>query len=111
MHEMSITRNIVAIVGEHAGPRRVTRVRLEVGALTAVVPEALLFCFDVATKGTVLEGAVLEIVTVPGRAVCMECGEESGIEGLLARCACGSRRLTRVSGEELNVKDMEVEAA
>ena len=111
MHELSITRNIVAIVGEHAGPRRVTRVRLEAGALAAVVPEALLFCFDVASRGTVLEGAALEIITVPGRAACLDCGVEAALEGLLARCACGSRRLTRLSGEELSIKDMEVEAA
>ena len=39
MHEMGITRNIVAIVSEHAGPRKVRRVRLEVGMLSAVVPE------------------------------------------------------------------------
>jgi hydrogenase nickel incorporation protein HypA/HybF len=111
MHEMSITRNIVAIVSEHAGRRRVTRVRLEVGALAAVVPEALLFCFDVASAGTVLEGATLEIIAVPGRALCRECGAENAVEGLVARCTCGSRRLTRLSGEELSIKDMEVEAA
>jgi|KBSSwiStaDraftv2_1062776.scaffolds.fasta_scaffold1825772_2 hydrogenase nickel incorporation protein HypA/HybF len=111
MHELSLTRSIVAIVSESAGARRVTRVRLEVGALAAVVPEALLFCFDVASRGTVLEGATLEIITVPGRALCRECGSETALLGLLGRCACGSRLLERLSGEELNIKDMEVEAA
>jgi hydrogenase nickel incorporation protein HypA/HybF len=111
MHEMSITRNIVAIVGERAGPRRVLRVRLVVGALTAVEPDALRFCFDVAARGTALEGAALEIIAVPGRALCLECGTEVPLQGLVGRCGCGSRRLERLSGDELSIKDMEVEAA
>ena len=111
MHELSITRNIVAIVSESAQGRRVTRVRLEVGCLSAVEPQALLFCFDVASQGTVLAGATLEIIEVPGRALCLECRAEVALQGLVGHCACGSRRLERLSGEELNIKDMEVEAA
>ena len=46
MHEMGITRNIVSIVAEHAKSKKVIRVQLEVGKLSAVMPDALLFCFD-----------------------------------------------------------------
>ena len=95
----------------HHGPDAHGLPAQRVGALAAVVPEALLFCFDVASRGTVLEGATLEIITVPGRALCRECGSETALLGLLGRCACGSRLLERLSGEELNIKDMEVEAA
>jgi len=61
MHELSITRNIVAIVEEAAKGRRVRRVTLEVGELSGVVSEAIAFCFDVVAAGTALEGASLEI--------------------------------------------------
>ncbi len=60
MHELSITRNIVAIVGEAAKGRRVQRVTLEVGKLSGVMSEAVAFCFEAVTAGTALEGARLE---------------------------------------------------
>ncbi len=62
MHELSLTRNIVAIVAEHARGRAVGRVRLAVGPRACVEREALLFCFDIAAAGTILDGARLEFV-------------------------------------------------
>ena len=67
MHELSITRNVVAIVSERAEGQRVTRVRLEIGRLTAVVPDSIRFCFDICAQGTPLAGAELEIVERPGQ--------------------------------------------
>jgi hypothetical protein len=64
MHELGLTRNIVAICSEHAEGKRVTRVRLEIGSLSAVMPDAIRFCFDVVAEGTPCEGALLEIVDV-----------------------------------------------
>ena len=61
MHELAITRNIVAIVGDAANGRRVTRVTLDVGKLSGVMPDAIAFCFDAVAQGTSLEGATLEI--------------------------------------------------
>lgn len=66
MHELGLTRNIVAIVREHAGSRRVRRVRLALGPLVCVEREALSFCFDIVAEGTVLEGAALEFLDAEG---------------------------------------------
>lgn len=111
MHEMGITKNIVSIVAERAKDMKVKRVRLEVGKLSAVMPDALLFCFDVVAKGTVLEGAELEIIEVVGTAICRDCGTDVELEHVVSKCTCGSRNLERKSGEELNIKEMELEAA
>jgi hydrogenase nickel incorporation protein HypA/HybF len=67
VHELSITRNVVAIVSERATGQRVTRVRLEIGRLSAVVPDSIRFCFDICAQGTPLEGATLEIVESAGQ--------------------------------------------
>ena len=67
MHELSITRNVVAIVTERAQGQRVTRVRLEIGRLSAVVPDSIRFCFDICAQGTPLEGAELEIIESAGQ--------------------------------------------
>jgi hydrogenase nickel incorporation protein HypA/HybF len=108
MHELSITRNIVAIVSEAAAGRRVTCVRLEIGQLSALMPDAVRFCFDVCAEGTVLEGARLEIDSIAGRGLCNHCGTEFPLTQLAGRCTCGSRDIRKVAGDELNVKEMEV---
>jgi hydrogenase nickel incorporation protein HypA/HybF len=67
MHELSIANSIVEICAGRAGDARVTRVRLEIGQLAAVMPDAVRFCFDVCAKDTVLEGAALEIFETAGQ--------------------------------------------
>ncbi|MEO0603865.1 MAG: hydrogenase maturation nickel metallochaperone HypA [Myxococcota bacterium] len=108
MHELSVTRNIVAIVAEKAGKRPVKRVKLVIGKLAGIEVPAIRFCFDVVAKGTVVEGATLEIEEPAGRGSCRECGEEMGIARLVATCPCERRaRIDIVSGEELLVREME----
>ncbi len=110
MHELSITRNVVAIACEHAGTRRVHSVHLRVGALSGIDPEAVRFCYDLCTEGTVAAGSRLEIEQVPGRARCDECQKELPLEAPIALCPCERRAtLTRLGGDELLVTAMEVE--
>jgi hydrogenase nickel incorporation protein HypA/HybF len=66
MHELGITRNIVAIVGQAARGRRVVRITLEIGAQAGVEARAIAFCFDVVARGTAADGAVLDIVSRAG---------------------------------------------
>jgi hydrogenase nickel incorporation protein HypA/HybF len=111
MHELGITRNIVAIVADAAKGRKVRRVTLEVGELSGVMTDAIAFCFDVVAQDTVLEGAELDIRVIPGRARCSACGAEFETATLYTPCDCGSRRLEQLQGEELNIKTMELEEA
>lgn len=108
MHELGVTRNIVAIVSEHAGDKKVSRVLLEIGRLSAIMPDAIRFCFDVCSKNTPLENATLQINEVPGLARCKECGNEFEIEQLFGRCKCGSNHIQCIAGEEMKIKEMEV---
>ena len=66
MHELGLTRCIVSIVAEHAGSRRVRRVRLAVGPHTCVEREALGFYFDIVARDSVLAGATLEFLEAEG---------------------------------------------
>ncbi len=109
MHEMGITQSIVAIVAEQAAGRKVKRVTLEIGKLAAVMPDAIRFCFDVVAQGSALDGAALDIVEISGRARCLDCGADVVLADVFDRCTCGSRRLERLAGEELNIKSMELE--
>ena len=109
MHELGITQNIVSIVVEHSQGKKVQRVLLEIGKLSAIMPDAVKFCFDICSQGTVLEKANLEIIEIPGLAVCRQCGTEIILEKLFGKCNCGSTQLHLIAGEELKIKEIEVE--
>lgn len=108
MHEVAITQSIVEIVEEEAAGARVNRVTLEIGRLSAVLPDAIRFCFDICTQGTVLEGVEIEIVELPGRGRCRDCGRIQEMNALFGECECGSVDLECIAGDELRIKEMEV---
>ncbi|MEO5763735.1 MAG: hydrogenase maturation nickel metallochaperone HypA [Casimicrobiaceae bacterium] len=108
MHELSITRSIVAICSEQAKGAPVRRVTVEIGKLSAVLPESVRFCFDVCTQGTLLDGATLEIIETAGLGRCKDCGADVALAELVGRCGCGSRNLALVRGDELSIREMEV---
>ncbi len=108
MHELGITRNIVAIVSEHADEKMVKKVVVEIGKLSAILPDAIQFCFDICCKDTLLENATLEINVISGLGACNACGIEFEMTDLLSRCDCGGRDITCIAGEEMKIKEMEV---
>lgn len=108
MHELGITENIVTIVSENAGDNKVKRIWLEIGKLTAIMPDAIRFCFDVCSKDTPLEGAALVIEEIPGRGRCEACGAEIEMEEVFGLCPCGSCQIQCIAGEEMKIKEMEV---
>lgn len=113
MHEMSLIAGVLRLIGEQRETenfRRVITVCLEVGELSHAAPEALRFCFEAAVGGTVAEGAALKIVHTPGRALCMTCDRQVALKRLIDGCpACGGHRLRVVEGDELRLKELEVE--
>nr|C6E310.1 RecName: Full=Hydrogenase maturation factor HypA [Geobacter sp. M21] len=110
MHEMSITQSVVEICEVHAAGRKVTEVVLLIGELSGVVPESVEFCFEACSKGTLLEGARLQLELVLGVGSCPACHGEFPISTLFEPCpGCGAFGLSVVAGEELRVKELELE--
>jgi hydrogenase nickel incorporation protein HypA/HybF len=108
MHELGITQEIVGIVTERAQDRKVKRIVLEIGKLSCVLPDAVRFCFGLCAAGTIAEEAELEIIQPPGLGRCRQCGTEFPLEGVIARCLCGSGEVEWLSGEELRIREMEI---
>lgn len=114
MHEMSLTEGVVRILEDQAvrhGISRVKTVWLEIGELSSVDPDSMLFCFGAIAKGNPLTAeAVLEIVRVPGTAWCMDCSESMAIGQRFDPCPkCGGHHLTVTAGDEMRIKELEVE--
>ncbi|MHA6623202.1 hydrogenase maturation nickel metallochaperone HypA/HybF [Pseudonocardia sp. DLS-67] len=108
MHELSITQSVVTAVAERLPDARIRRVRLEVGQLSGLVPDAMRFCFELVAAGTVCEGADLEIDEAPGLARCRSCGVDFTTAEVLPLCDCGSADVEVLGGRELRIRDVEV---
>jgi len=87
----------------------VRRITIKVGAMRQVIPEAMLFAFEVASKDSFLEGAELELVETPIMARCRRCGFQWGGEEGLVCPDCGSANVGLLSGMELEIDSVEVE--
>lgn len=112
MHEMSICESILQTLEEQARIQhftRVERVCLEVGPLSGVEIKALKFGFDVVMRGSLAAGAKLQIIECPAEAWCMQCSATVPVKQRFDPCVtCGSHQLQVTRGEELRIKELEV---
>ena len=113
MHELSIAQSLLEIVEQEASPfenARVVSVKLRIGKLSGVVPDALRFAFEVITKGGVAEGASLNIEEVPISIKCHQCQKVFVSEDPFMICPhCEGWDVEMVSGKELEIKELEIE--
>jgi hydrogenase nickel incorporation protein HypA/HybF len=113
MHEMSLCEGVLQVVQAQAishGYSKVKGVWLEIGALSGVEPEAMRFSFDAVMRGTIADGAKLEIIHLPGVAWCMQCAKPVEVGARYESCPdCGSYQLQVTGGDEMRIKELEVE--
>lgn len=113
MHELWLCRSILEIIKQNTvrnEGKRVKKITLEIGQLASVEKDALIFSFNVASKGTVAEHAVLQVIEIPARALCESCNNVVPLRQYYDECfACGSHSLKVIQGEELRVQSMMVE--
>ncbi|MBM3304597.1 MAG: hydrogenase maturation nickel metallochaperone HypA [Candidatus Aminicenantes bacterium] len=114
MHELSLVAALFETLEEKAREHRAARitvVRLKVGKLSGAVPELLESAFETYKKGTIADGARLEIEEVPVRLRCRSCGgERLDVEGSFACLVCGGRDVELLEGRDLVVERIELEA-
>mgnify|MGYP000285992451 CR=1 FL=1 len=110
MHEMSIASAIaeqVLAVARQNHLLKVTQVRLLIGQLRLIVPEALLVAWDAVRGGSPAADARLEIIEVPAVARCKACRREYEPEWPVFLCPqCGQASVEIVSGEELILEEI-----
>jgi hydrogenase nickel incorporation protein HypA/HybF len=89
------------------GLTKATEVKVVVGELSNVVPEALAFCWEAVTQETPAAGAKLTIETRPVTARCEACGHEFAVHNYSFLCpACGSGDTRQSGGNELYLEHL-----
>ncbi len=113
MHELSIMQSALTMAleqAQRAGARRVLVLRLRIGVLSGVVPEALEFAFEALAPGTLAEGGKLAVEPVPARFWCAACSQEFVSEDFFTDCPkCHQPSGELRGGREMEVASMEIE--
>lgn len=109
---MSLAENVLQLIEDAAkreGFTKVKTVSLEIGRLAVVEPEALDFCFEAVTRGSIAEGAALEIVDIPGGGWCKRCQAQVEVTDTIAQCPqCEGFDVVVNRGTEMRVKALDV---
>ncbi|MCX7727185.1 MAG: hydrogenase maturation nickel metallochaperone HypA [Chitinispirillaceae bacterium] len=113
MHELSIAEELINIINQTAKANklsRVAKVKLRIGEMRGIVPESLVFAFEVIGKGSVAEGTAIDIVTIKTKALCNKCKKEFEVEDYNFICpVCGSMDVVVIEGKELIIDSLEGE--
>jgi hydrogenase nickel incorporation protein HypA/HybF len=113
MHELAITQSIFDIVlqkAKQAKTKKVRQINLVIGDMTGVVGDSVQFYVDILSKGTVVAGATVVIISVPAQVKCRTCGKIAELKPFDFTCPyCGGISLEVVGGKELFVESIEVE--
>ena len=113
MHEASIALSVLETVSDlcqQEGYNSIESLRLRVGRAAGILPDALLFAFDVAKAGTVASKAELIIEYISLGGGCRDCGSNFASEEryIFACPVCKSSAIKITQGDEMQIIDMEV---
>lgn len=114
MHELPVTQGIIDVVVKAANDnraQRVTAVHLVVGELSSIVDDSVQFYFDLLSRDTIAQGAVLSFKRIPATATCQDCGHSFAAQAPLAPACprCGSYRLHVAGGRDFYVDSIDID--
>jgi hydrogenase nickel incorporation protein HypA/HybF len=113
MHELSVTQSALEIALRYAadaGATRITSLHLVIGDLSSIIDESVQFYWDIISRSTIAEGAVLQFRRVPVTMQCSACGHTyTPARGTLACPGCHSDQVRVIGGDEFRLDAIEIE--
>lgn len=112
MHELSICKAIADTALDHAGGHPVSSIKLRIGHFRQVVPETLLFCWDLRNSDGALANCSLEVEYVPAVIECATCDAVTTLTDPVLICgACNGSDVAMISGEEFLIESIDLAPA
>jgi hydrogenase nickel incorporation protein HypA/HybF len=112
MHELSISQNIIEIIKENVTENelsKVNKVIIEIGEVSGILPDSLIFCFDIMKLDTPFSSAKMEIKNIPFVVLCNKCKTETkNTTGIRICEKCGNTDTEIISGTEMKITEIEL---
>jgi hydrogenase nickel incorporation protein HypA/HybF len=113
MHEFGLMQSVLENVdsaAREAGAEKVTEIRLVIGEMREVLPDAMQFAFEALSTDTLCEGAELTMTLVTPSSRCSQCGYSFEHDRFHWSCPeCGSLATELLGGKELYIDTIEVD--
>ncbi|HBC55691.1 MAG TPA: hydrogenase maturation nickel metallochaperone HypA [Gammaproteobacteria bacterium] len=112
MHEMSLACELSDLIENTArqhNAKQVTEFTLEIGQLSGVETESLLFCLESALSGGIAARAAVKIIEKTGRGTCVQCHHRLNLQDYYTICPkCGHYEIQITSGREFKLQSVEL---
>jgi hydrogenase nickel incorporation protein HypA/HybF len=110
LHELSIAQDIIEIVKQYVPDQSIVlSVKVEIGKLSNIMSDSLLFGYEALTKETFLKNSSLNIREIPVRIICKNCGVDEESEPTFLFCPkCESGNVEVISGKDIKVVEIEI---
>jgi hydrogenase nickel incorporation protein HypA/HybF len=113
MHELSVVASLFEILEEKVkeqNGKKIILVKLQIGALSGIVPELLRTAFDIYKKDTIAAESELEIKILPLKVQCKDCKKVMAKDDFIFICDfCGSTNIQTLEGTEMILEKMDIE--
>lgn len=113
MHELSVTESILEISLRHANSakaKRITNLYLVIGQLASIVDDSVQFYWDIVSKGTIADGAILHFRRLPAMLACLDCSNQYSPDNDGFSCPnCNSDHVKVIAGDEFYMEAIDVE--
>lgn len=113
MHELAVTEQILNLALHHAREaqaRQVTDLHLKIGALSTIIDESVQFYWDIVSKDSLCQGAVLHFERVPATLHCQTCNLDYTLEQELTACPnCNGIQVKIISGQEFELTSIDID--
>lgn len=113
MHELAVTQGLLEITlrhAEEAGAQRVLQLDIVIGELCSFVDDSVQFYWDIISRDTIAEGALLRFERTVGRLRCLACGHTFPLNGQDYTCpACEETQVLTVGGDDFRLDSIEVD--
>ena len=113
MHELPVTQSILDIAlkhGQKAGAKRIIDLHITIGQLASIIDDSVQFYWDIISKDTIAENAILHFTRIPAKFKCLDCEHSYTPEdGELACPTCGSIRVNIIAGKEFFLDSIDIE--
>ena len=110
MHELALAEEVLAIAEQQAAEHSlstISTIKLTIGALSCVEPEALRWALEVTLENTLADRAEIQLTIAPGEGKCGACEATFSVTELPAACPqCQNWQTQILAGQDMVVQQL-----